>query len=70
MDKTGARYTEERIHALWLLFLAAPSRPGPDETNRYDLGNIGSTPEKNWTKMTPYTLAKLKNPHALESSKR
>ncbi len=69
MDNTGAaprtQFTEEYVSARWLLFLAAPSKPGPDETNRFDLGNIGETPEKNWMKMTPYSLAQLKNPLAL-----
>jgi len=73
MDETGTwpptQFTEEYVRARWLLFLAAPSRPRPDETNRYDLGNIGSTPERNWLKATPYSPSQLKNPFALEKRK-
>ena len=48
---------EEYILAMWLKFLFAPGRKtGPGEP--VDLGEIGSTREKDWERMTPYSSAK------------
>jgi hypothetical protein len=50
------------ILALWLMFCRCPRRPEPDFDGHYDLGDIGSTVEKNWHRLTPYSVAKLKEP--------
>ena len=51
------RDREAYIQAMWLLFLFAPSKPTPDVDGHFDLGEIGSAREKNWSRMTPYSLA-------------
>lgn len=45
------------IRAMWLLFLFAPSKPTPDADGYFDIGEIGSAREKNWSRVTPYSLA-------------
>lgn len=49
---------EAFIQAMWLLFLFAPSKPIPDIDGFYELGEIGNAPPKEWSRMTPYSLAK------------
>jgi len=46
------------IAAMWLMFLLAPGKTEPDADGMYDLSEIGFAPEKTWTRMTPYSLAK------------
>jgi len=49
---------EAFIAAMWLMFLRAPGRETlPGEP--VDLGEIGEVREKNWTKMTPYSIAEV-----------
>jgi hypothetical protein len=44
------------IAAMWLLYCRAPGRAtAPGEP--VDLGEIGSSPEKSWERLTPYSLA-------------
>jgi hypothetical protein len=51
---------EAHIAAMWLMFLRASSRKtGPGEP--VDLGEIGEVREKNWTKMTPYSVAEVED---------
>lgn len=45
-----------RIEAMWLMFLRTPAKAtGPGEV--VDLGEVGEVREKNWSKVTPYSLA-------------
>jgi hypothetical protein len=47
---------EVHIAAMWLMFLRAPGREtAPGEP--VDLGEIGQVREKDWTRLTPYSLA-------------
>jgi hypothetical protein len=43
---------------MWLMFLRASGKTEPDADGMYDLSEIGFAPEKTWTRMTPYSLAK------------
>jgi hypothetical protein len=57
-------YTDPReayILRMWIRFLLAPARPSREELKRgavTDLGELGSIREKNWTRATPYSLAR------------
>ena len=45
------------VEAMFLMFLRAPGKPtGPGEP--VDLGEIGTTREKDWSKATPYSVAR------------
>jgi hypothetical protein len=48
---------EAFIWAMWLMYGRCPStKTSPGEP--VDLGEIGPTTEKNWERLTPYSLAK------------
>jgi hypothetical protein len=48
------------IRMMWARFLLCPSSPtGPGEV--VDLGEIGECREKDWERLTPYSLAKPKS---------
>jgi hypothetical protein len=49
---------DAHILAMFLLWAKAPRTPDPDADGMYDLSEIGSAPEKNWSKATPYSLAR------------
>ena len=45
------------ITAMWLMYCHAPGhKSAPGEV--VDLGEVGSVVEKNWTRSTPYSLAR------------
>ena len=46
------------IAAMWILFLAAPAKPNPEPDGFFTLGEIGQDREKEWERLTPYSLAK------------
>lgn len=48
------------VLAMFLLWAKAPRTPDPDLDGMYDLSEIGSAPDKTWTKATPYSLARPK----------
>ena len=54
--------SQQEIHdlyvaAMWLMFLRAPGREtAPGEP--VDLGEIGEVREKNWDRLTPYSVAR------------
>ena len=53
---------EGYILRMWIRFLLAPARLSRQELKRgavTDLGELGSVREKNWTRATPYSLARL-----------
>jgi hypothetical protein len=45
------------ILAMWLIYRSRPSTAEPDETGAYYVGDCGNVPEKNWTRLTPYSPA-------------
>jgi len=51
---------DAHILAMFLMWARAPRTPNADVDGHFDLGEVGSAPEKNWTKVTPYSLAQQK----------
>ena len=50
---------ERYILAMWLMFLRTPGRKTtPGEP--VDLGEIGTVREKNWSRLSPYSIAQPK----------
>jgi hypothetical protein len=53
------RFVDAQVLAYWLMFLRASGRKtAPGEI--VDLGEVGSVQEKNWVRITPYSLTELK----------
>jgi hypothetical protein len=46
------------VTAMWLMFCRAPRNPNPDVDGMFELGETGEAPEKNFERLTPYSLAK------------
>jgi hypothetical protein len=46
------------IRAMFLIFLRCPRKPEPEIDGFYSLGEIGEAPEKAWTRLTPYSIAR------------
>jgi hypothetical protein len=46
------------LTAMFLMFARAPRNPKPDLDGSFNLGEIGDTPEKNFERLTPYSLAR------------
>lgn len=62
---------DAHITAMWLLFCKAPKNEKPDLDGSFSLGEIGEAPEKNWTRLTPYSLARKEaNGHDASSDSR
>jgi len=59
----NARDARERfIFGMFLLYATRPSKASPELDGSHYIGEVGSAPEKDWTKATPYSLArKLKH---------
>jgi len=56
---TPEELRELYIHAQWLMFLRAPGKQtAPGEP--VDLGEIGVVREKNWSRLSPYSIAQPK----------
>jgi hypothetical protein len=53
---------KHRLHveAMYLLFLLQNADSKPDLDGSFYLGDISNPAEKNWTKVTPYSLAQPK----------
>jgi hypothetical protein len=51
---------EVYIAAMWLIYCRAPRKAEPDVDGMYDLSEIGSVPEKNFSRATPYSIARPK----------
>ena len=49
---------EAHILAMWLMYCRAPRKAEPDVDGFYDLAEIGADVEKNWSRLTPYSLAR------------
>lgn len=58
--KSAQDLLDEKVAAYWQLFLLQNASPKPDPDGSFFLGEVGSAPEKNWTKVTPYSLAQPK----------
>lgn len=48
---------EAFVLAMFLMFARAPRQADPDVDGFYSLGEIGQAPEKNWSRLTPYSPA-------------
>ena len=48
---------DKKVLAYWLMYLRAPAKHGLGET---DLGEIGAVVEKTWERMTPYSIAEIR----------
>jgi hypothetical protein len=46
------------IYAYYLMFARAPRTPHPDPEGFYSLGEIGQDREKDWERLTPYSIAR------------
>lgn len=46
------------LTAMFLMFARAPRNPNPDLDGSFNLGEIGQDREKEWERLTPYSLAK------------
>jgi len=46
------------VAAMFLMFARAPRKPEPDVDGFFELGEIGDAPEKVWTRLTPYSIAR------------
>jgi hypothetical protein len=44
--------------AYWLMYCRAPRRAEPDVDGSYSIGEIGTDVEKNWSRLTPYSIAR------------
>jgi hypothetical protein len=49
---------DAHILAMWLMFCRAPRRAAADVDGFYDLSEIGADAEKNWSRLTPYSVAR------------
>jgi hypothetical protein len=59
--KTAQELHDERVAAMWALFLLQNANPKPELDGSFYLGTISNPAEKNWTKVTPYSLAQPKD---------
>lgn len=48
------------LWAMWLMYCRAPRKATPDLDGHFDLGEIGADDEKNWERLTPYSLAQTR----------
>jgi hypothetical protein len=46
------------LTAMFLMFARAPRNPNPDVDGSFNLGEIGQDREKDWERLTPYSLAR------------
>jgi hypothetical protein len=46
------------VAAMYLMFARAPRKATPNIDGSYELGEIGAAPEKSWTRLTPYSIAR------------
>jgi len=51
---------QQRIQALWIYFLLAPSNPRPEDDGSFYIGDVGKDAERSWLKHTPYSPAETK----------
>ncbi len=58
VEKSPRDAQEAYIAAMFLMFARAPRDPNPDVDGMFELGEVGSTPEKSFERLTPYSLAR------------
>ncbi len=46
------------IAAMWMIFCCAPRKVKPEIDGSYWLGEIGQDREKDWERLTPYSIAR------------
>ena len=46
------------VSAMMLMFARAPRKANPEIDGFFELGEIGEAPEKEWTRLTPYSIAR------------
>ena len=62
---------EAYVAAMFVMWARAPRQERPDLDGFYELGEIGEAPEKEWTRLTPYSIAKReKHGHDASASQR
>jgi len=44
--------------AMMLMYARCPRKAEPEIDGSFHLGEIGSAPEKSWTRLTPYSIAR------------
>ena len=49
---------DAHILAMWLMYCRAPRKESPEPDGSYWLGEIGAVAEKNWSRLTPYSVAR------------
>jgi hypothetical protein len=49
---------EAHVLAMFLMFARAPRKAVPEVDGFYSLGEIGADREKQWTRLTPYSIAR------------
>ena len=57
-SKTPQELHDEKVFAYWLLWASRPRDAEPDETGAYFIGGVENAPEKNWERLTPYSIAR------------
>jgi hypothetical protein len=57
-DKIEREFSDDYLLRMWLLWIMSPARDTRDATGAVHLGEIGPTPERNWRRTTPYSVAK------------
>lgn len=58
VKRTAPQDVNAFIWAMYLLWASRPSKPEPELDGSYFIGDAGETPQKNWERPTPYSLAK------------
>jgi hypothetical protein len=53
-----AKQHEEFVNQMWALFLAQSANPNPDIDGMFDLGVISDASTKQWSRVTPYSIAR------------
>ena len=48
------------VAAMFLMWARSPRNPNPDLDGFYNLGEIGTDTNKNWTRATPYSPTELR----------
>lgn len=46
------------LWSMFLMYARAPKAAAPSPDGFFSLGEIGTAPEKDWTRMTPYSIAR------------
>jgi len=61
MQSRTEQERQAHIRAIWLLFLSTPTHQKPDIDGMFDLGEIGEAAPNQFSRMTPYSIARPKH---------